>query len=372
MINKQRVLDEFFELVKISSPTREERQIADVLTIRLKELGLTVTEDTAGTKINGNCGNLVAMLAANKENLPTILFSAHMDCVSPCLNVKPQLNDGVITSDGTTVLGSDDKAGIVAILESLRLIKEQNIAHGNIQVVFSIAEEGGLNGSKNLDKNLLKADYGYVLDSSGGTGKIIMQAPGQNKLNVKVHGKAAHAGLAPETGINAIVAASHIITKLPQGRIDAETTCNIGVIKGGTETNIVPDLVEINIETRSLNLDKLGELTEKIKTIILDTAKANEIIAEVEIVKSYDPFTIDKDAEFLLAAKKAIETIGLTPLVTSTGGGSDANFYYSYGVPCVVLSVGMQKVHTKEEFILEKDLYDIAAITLEIVKNIAK
>lgn len=372
MINKKRVLTEFLELVQIKCSTRQEREVGDLLTARLKELGCSVTEDNAGEILGGNCGNIVANLKGNIPGAPTVMLAAHLDCVEPCANVKPQIKEGIITSDGTTILGADDKAGVTAILETLRVIKEQNLAHGDIQIVFAVAEEGGVNGSKNLDQSLLKADFGYALDSSGRPGKIIVNAPGQNKIHIKIHGKTAHAGLAPEEGINAIVAAGKILANVPQGRIDDETTCNVGVIKGGRATNIVPDLVEISCESRSRNQAKLDKLTAEICKAFEDGAKENNVKVDIVVAKAYGPYVLDKNSQVVTTAADAAKKLGLDIQITGTGGGSDANNYNNYGVPCTVLGVGMQKAHTTEEFIIEEDLYTTAAWVLQIIKDAAQ
>lgn len=367
MINKQRVLAEFLELVQVKCSTKQERQVADILKERLKKLGLEVFEDNVGEIIGGNCGNIFAY-KKGEPYVPRLLLTAHMDCVEPCANVKPQIKDGVITSDGSTILGADDKAGVVAILEALRIVNEKQLVHGDIQVIFTVAEEGGVNGSKNMDKDLIKADFGYALDSSGRTGKIINKAPGQNKINVKIYGKTAHAGLAPEEGVNAIVVASKACSQLRQGRIDDETTANIGIIKGGRATNIVPELVEIVCEARSRSMAKLHEQTIHMCQTFEQVAADNGARAEVEVVNSYQPFTLSEDTQVISVAAQAVRNIGLKPVIQGTGGGSDANFYNSYGVPCAVLGVGMQKAHTTEEFILEEDLYNTAELVVEIIK----
>lgn len=372
MINKKRILTEFLELVQVKCSTRQEREVGDLLISRLKELGCSVIEDNAGEIIGGNCGNIVATLKGTIASAPTVMLAAHLDCVEPCANVKPQIVDGVIRSDGTTILGADDKAGVTAILETLRVIKENNLAHGDIQVVFTVAEEGGVNGSKNIDQSLLKADMGYALDSSGRPGKIIVKAPGQNKIHIKIHGKTAHAGLAPEEGINAIVAAGKILATVPQGRIDDETTCNVGVIKGGRATNIVPDLVEISCESRSRNQAKLDQLTDKICHTFEVGAKANDVKIDINVVKSYGPYVLDENSPVVQIAAKAAKKLGLDVQITGTGGGSDANFYNNYNIPCTVLGVGMQKAHTTEEFIIEEDLYSTAALVLQIIKDAAE
>lgn len=370
MLNEKRILAEFFELVQIRCSTRNERQIADLLTKRLEELGCTVTEDNAGEKIGGNTGNLVANLKGTVD-APTVMLTAHMDCVEPCEGIKPVIKDGLICSDGTTILGADDKAGVTAILETLRVLKEDNIPHGDIQVVFTCAEEGGVNGSKNMDRSLLKADLGYTLDTHGAPGKIVFMAPGQNKIFVRVEGKAAHAGIAPEKGNNAIVALAKMLTKIPQGRIDEETTCNVGTIKGGEATNIVAEFAEMLMETRSRNKAKLDKLTADCMKIFEEGGKETGTKVTVELRPAYNPFTIDKDSLTIKVAAVAAEKLGFEVRVEESGGGSDANFFNAYGIPTTVLSVGMNNGHTKQESIREKDLYDSARLALQIVKEVA-
>lgn len=370
-MNEQRVLAEFFELVKMKASTRAERQVADVLKTKLTQLGLEVSEDNTGEKIGGNCGNVLGFWPGSVVGAPRLMFTAHMDCVECCEGIEPVLKDGVITSAGDTVLGSDDKAGVVAILEALRLIREEKAPHGDIQVIFTVAEEGGLNGSKNMDRTLLRADFGYALDSSGAPGEIITMAPGQDKIEAVIHGKKAHAGVAPEEGLNAIVVASRCLADMKQGRIDFETTANIGVIKGGTVTNIVPDRVEVIAEARSRNREKLVAQTAHMREMFEKVAAANGGRAEVKVTKSYDPYVLAEDSPVVDIARRAAVSIGLVPECKGTGGGSDANFFNSYGVPTTVLGTGMSKVHTSDEFILEKDLYTNCRMVHAIIKTAA-
>lgn len=372
MINRKRLLAEFFEMVKIDSPTRNERQIADLLKTRLQTLGMVVEEDQAGQAIGGNCGNLIAYLKGNLPQAPVLLFSAHMDTVDPCLGIEPVLNDGRITSAGSTILGADDKAGITPILEAIRIIQEQNIPHGDIQVIFNVAEEGGLNGSKNIDQIQLKADLGFVLDAVGRPGLIILEAPGQDRINVTVKGRASHAGANPEEGISAIVAAAKAVASLRTGRIDEETTSNIGTIQGGRATNIVADTVVVSCETRSRNLEKLERLTAEMGETFKRCAAEMGATAEVEVERLYDPFTIDKDSEIARLALQAVQAANLTAMFEATGGGSDANNYNRYGVPSLVLGIGMQKPHTVDEFIEEEDLYGSAQLVVELIKAAAR
>jgi len=371
MINQERVLAEFFELVKIKCSTRDERQVADILKARLADLGMEVTEDEVGAKIGGTCGNVIAYSQGTIGDAPALMLTAHMDCVEPCGGIQPQLKDGIITSVGETILGGDDKAGIVAILEALRIMNEKNISHGPIQVIFTVAEEGGLNGAKNIDPAVLKADFGYAFDSGGAPGEIINMAPGQNSINVVIHGKKAHAGVAPEDGINAIVVAGKAMAELKYGRIDFETTSNIGLISGGVATNIVPDRVELKCEARSRNMEKLEFQTNYIKETFERVAAANGARAEIKIAKAYGPYVLTEDAPVVTLAIKASESIQLKPAIKATGGGSDANFFNNYGVPTAVLGVGMSKVHTTDEYIKEIDLYNSAELVVAMIKTAA-
>lgn len=370
MIKEKRLLDEFLRLVQIRCSTRQERKVADLLTKQLTELGCTVQEDNAAKKLNSDTGNLIADLKGSIK-APVLMLTAHMDCVEPCENIHPQIVDGIIRSDGSTILGADDKAGVASILEVLRVLKEDNIPHGDLQIVFTVAEEGGVNGSKNLDKTLLKADLGYTLDTHGAPGKIVIKAPGQNKIFVKVKGTAAHAGIAPEKGNNAIMAVAKMLTKMPQGRIDEETTCNVGRIKGGQATNIVAETVEVDCEARSRDKVKLDELTKNICDIFERGGRETRTQVDVEVRKAYDPYEISPNSPVVQIAAQAAQKINLPVLLEESGGGSDANFFNSYGILCAVLGVGTTNGHTTAEFIKEKDLYDTAHLTLQIVKDVA-
>lgn len=371
-MDKARMLQEFFDLVKITSSTRREREAADFVTARLKELGCTVTEDQTGEKIQGNAGNLIARFPGNRPGVPVVMLSAHLDCVEPCSGIEPVLENGVIRSAGDTILGSDDKAGVAAILEALRVLKESGKEHGDILVVMSVAEEGGLLGAKNIDRTLLQADFGYALDGGGDIGEIVAAAPGQEQLDVTVYGKKAHAGIEPEAGVNAITLAGKALAAMKQGRIDEETTANIGMIQGGVATNIVPDRVELKCEARSLKVDKLTAQVNHMKRVFEETAKAGGGRVEIVTERIYQPYVLAEDSTVIQTAVAAAKTLKLAPKVTVTGGGSDANYYNIYGVPCAVLSVGMTKPHTTEETVKEADLYLAVELILAILSQVTE
>ncbi len=219
MVNSERLVDTFIDLVKLDSPTFKERKVADYIIKSLHSLEIQVEEDDTGQKVNGNCGNIFIRLLGNSTG-PKLMFAAHLDTVEPCKGIKPQIKNGVITSSTKTILGADDKSGIAPILELIQIIRENNISHPLIDVIFTVAEEKGLFGSKNLSMDWLQADYGYVLDGDGAPGKIIIRSPYQNTINANIKGKSAHTGIEPEKGINAIQAAAAAISKMELGRIE--------------------------------------------------------------------------------------------------------------------------------------------------------
>lgn len=373
MIDQKRVQNEFFELVSIRCSTLDERAMGDLLTARLRALGAAeIHEDGAGKALGGNCGNIVANFEGTVTDVPTIMLTAHMDCVEPCANIKPVLTDGVIRSDGTTILGADDKAGVVVILETLRCLKEHNIPHGALQIVFTVAEEGGVNGSRCLDTSLLHADFGYTLDTHGHAGTAAFKAPGKNQIAVRIVGKAAHAGIDPDAGKNAITAAGRVLRTVPQGRIDAETTCNVGMIAGGTATNVVAEFCTLNFETRSRDKAKLDALTQRLVDGVNAALDGTGCTAEITIKKDYDPYELPPDARPIQYLRRAAEKLGFPVVLEEEGGGSDANHFNAYGIPTTVLGVGMTDCHTKEESIHVQDLYDAAELTLAIVREIGK
>jgi tripeptide aminopeptidase len=367
-VNQQRIVDEFLELVQIDSASKNERQIADALRAKLKDLNLAVSEDDAGKKIGGSAGNVLGVLDGEKPG-PALLFCAHMDRVEPGSGIKPQIKDGVITSDGTTILAADDVAGICAILEGIRVIQEQQIPHGRIEILFTVAEEGGLHGAKSLDASTLQAQAGFFLDSGGPVGTIVVQAPAQKGIQITIHGKAAHAGVAPETGINAIIVAAQALTKMNLGRLDPETTANIGVIQGGVATNIVPDRVDLKGEARSRDNAKLAKQVEHMTDVVRKTCADYGVTADITVRDSYDAFSLDQDDYVVKLACLAAKAMGVEPRLESTGGGSDANIINGYGIPSVVLGMGYSNVHTTSESMPIEQLVAAAEYVVSIIKN---
>ena len=368
-VNKERMLAEFKEVVAVPCHSLQERPVFELLRAKLEVLGFTVEEDDAGEKLGGNCGNLWAFLPGNKAGATSVLFSAHMDGCEPCGGTTVVQKDGYLYSDGTTILGGDDKAGVVGILEGVRMLVEENAEHGDIQILFTIAEEGGVNGSRCMDRSKLKAEVAYALDGEGAPGEVVIGAPGQYKWKISVHGKTAHGGVEPEKGINAIMIAAKALAEVERyGRIDEETTCNVGVIGGGVATNVVPDLVVIEGDVRSRNNDKLEAVREELVSTICNAVEkfGGKVTAEVE--HKYSGFFIDTNSTVVKLAERACELYDLPLDITQTGGGSDANFFNTYGVPCVILGTGMKNVHTVDEFLKEEDLYNSALMVYGILQ----
>jgi tripeptide aminopeptidase len=356
MINRQRLTDEFIRLVKIDSLSKKEREMADYLLGKLREMGLDPVEDDAGKRIGGNAGNVICRVPGIPGK-PAILLMAHMDTVTPGLGKKPVVNGDVITSDGTTVLGGDDAGGIAVILETLVSMKEDGAPHGDIYIAFTIAEEGGLFGARNLDAARIPADYAFILDDEGEIASAAIKAPYYNRFKVTFKGRAAHAGIEPEKGINAISIAAQAVAGIPHlGRIDGESTTNIGLINGGMARNIVPEACTVEGEVRSIDEGKLERLTREILDHMRDVADRAGGQMEAEVERMYPGYRIEEDSPIIKLLSEAARKVGLPLHLHATGGGSDTNVINGYGIPAVDISVGMTRVHSVEECIRISDM----------------
>jgi tripeptide aminopeptidase len=367
MIDKQRLLERFIKLLKIKSPSRDEKEIIDYISKILKELGIGTKVDSTGIKFGSNTGNLTGHLKGDlKKRLP-IFLGAHVDTV--CLNgdIIPAVKNGrVVNENKNCILGGDDKVAIAAILEALQIIKDNKISTGDIYLLFTISEEVAVLGARYLDLKDIKAKYGFFFDGEGDVGTIFNEAPYHNNFRITITGRAAHSGIEPEKGINSIKAASDAIAALNPGRVDSDTTYNIGLISGGSAINIVPEKTNVTAEARSLKSEKL----EKISGYIKDTFSAAAIKygakADIKIEREYDGFKIDDNEISMQIAKKALINMGIRPKVVSTGGGSDINIFNARGKIAVNLSAGMENVHTNKEYVKVKQLESLSALILEI------
>lgn len=365
-VNETRLLNSFLEYVQIDSETGMERDMAQRLEQELRALGCSVAYDDAGERLGCNVGNLYAVLPGD-ETLEPILFSAHMDTVKPGLGIVPIVEDGVIHTDGSTILGGDDKSGVAAIMEALKVIQEEQLPHPPLEIAFSIHEEGGVLGAANLDYGRLTAKKAVVMDSSGAPGKIILAAPGQYKLNVEIHGRSSHAGVSPENGISAIQVAADAIGKMKLLRIDEETTANIGAIHSQFSTNVVPDLLTLSGEARSRNNDKLEEQAQHMLECIKTSCEKFGASYTGGLTLTYPGYKIPEDDPFVARVKEACVKTGLTPLLGASGGGSDANHMNHHGITAIPLATGMSKVHSTEEFLLVEHLEQTALLALALM-----
>jgi tripeptide aminopeptidase len=368
VVNESRLVETFLTLARFNTPPRAEKPASEWAAQYLKAYGFTIEWDDAGEKVGGNIGNLIAFKKGSAPNAPAIFFSAHFDTVEATPGLEIAVEGDVIRSTSDTILGADDKCGVAPILEAVALLHESGEPHGDIQLLLTICEEVGLLGAKMLDPSRIKAKYGFVLDSGPPVGALIHTAPSQNSLRVRIEGQPAHAGVAPEKGVSAIIAAARAIAKMKHGRIDAETTANIGTIQGGTARNIVPAEVTMICEARSRTQAKLDAQTAHMKEMFEREAAAVGAVAHVEVIEEYRTYDLKESDPVLQIAMKAATAAGLTPTLRPSGGGSDGNIFNGHGFPTTVLSCGMEKIHTHDEFCTISDMVKDAQWCLEIVR----
>lgn len=372
-IDKDRLARCFSDLIGIDSVSREEGALCRELGRRLGELGVLTLVDHAGDAVGGDTGNLIGRFAGNREAAP-LLLSAHMDTVEPGRGIAPVFENGVFCSRGNTILGADDKCGIAIILEALQCIQDNGLPCGPLELLFSICEEVGLLGAKHLAFDQFTARMGYVLDTRNPE-VIITHAPAANRIRLEICGRAAHAGAEPEKGINAISLASRAIAPLKLGRIDHETTCNLGVVKGGLAVNIVPEKVVVHGEARSHDISKLRSVTE---TIVQSFRKAVEQVGKadsgqgprlkVAVELDFDRLDIDEDHCVVKIARQAAANLDRKIYIATSGGGSDANILHQHGIVAGVLGTGCEKVHTVDERVALSDMVHATELLIEIIR----
>lgn len=365
-MNEEHIKREFSQLISIDSISLKEQEIAGILKEKLENLGFCVKEDRAAEKIGGEANNLYGFLKGSLPGEP-ILFSAHMDTVQPGIGKKPIFHeDGRITSDKSTVLGADDVAGIVEILEGIRSIREEGIPHRDVEVVFSVGEELYCKGAAAFDFDMIKAKEAYVLDLSGPIGSAACKAPSIISFTMEVKGKPAHAGFEPEKGVHAIALMCKVIEGIKQGRLDEETTLNIGTIRGGTMSNIVPDRCVCRGEIRSYSHEKALQVLEDVRGILQETVKNFSFDSTVHI----EAYSVGKGEPVAERFARACEKLGLPGDLTETFGGSDNNVFAKQGIRGLVLSCGMYQVHSVEEYATMNDLILGAKLVRELILDL--
>lgn len=373
-INQERLAQSFVDLVCVDSVSKEEGAICRLLQSWLKKMGGDCMLDDAGKAVGGQTGNLIAKFQGNRGVEP-LLLSAHMDTVEPGRGIEPIYVNGIFQSRGKTILGADDKCGLAIIIEALRCIQESALSWGPVEVVFSICEEIGLQGAKHLDYRLLESRMGYVLDTRNPE-VIITRAPAANRIRLQIDGKAAHAGAEPEKGISAIALAGQAIANIEIGRIDDETTCNLGQIQGGVATNIVPPRVTIHGEVRSHNRTKLDVVTQRIvdgfASVVADFGENSykqRPKLTVAVEQDFDLFHVADDHKVVTMAREAADRIQHKLYTATSGGGSDANVFAQHGIVTGVLGTGCEKVHTVEERVALADMVQASRLLVEIIET---
>ncbi len=369
MVNRERIIKNFKALTAIDGIHGNEINIANELINRLTQIGLNVKMDDAGKSFGGNSGNLIASLPGNIDAMP-IFLCAHMDTILPTANLKHNICDGLIKSDGTTILGADNRAGITIILEILNVITENSIPHGKIEILFTVCEEAGMYGAKNISQVNLESKFGYIFDCQASPGNYIVEATSAVRFNLIVNGREAHAAVSPEKGIHAIQIASKGVAKLQIGRWGDTGMLNIGTIKGGTAINVVPKLVEITGEIRSADKNELKLQKQHITDAFNSTAKEFGGTVDIEFVEKYGGYKFSEIEPMIQLAQKAILDTGLKSKAIKYPGGSDANIFNNNGIPALNLGIGMKNAHSVNEMIAIDDLVKSTEIGVNIIRNI--
>ncbi len=370
-VNQDRLVQMFLQLVRQNTPPRAEKAASEIAYEYLQELGFDCVYDNAGAEVGGNVGNLIAFKKGTIESAPPIFFSSHFDTVEPTPGLEPIIEDDIIRTDGKTVLGADDKCGIAAILEGMSLLQEQNIPHGDIQLLLTICEEIGLVGAKHLEPSRIKARFGYVLDSGPPVGSFVYTAPTQNIFEVWIHGKPSHAGAVPEEGVSAVLVAAKAVSRMKLGRVDFETTANVGIIQGGTATNIIPAECYLKCEARSRNPAKLDKQQDAMIAIFREEAETAGAEIEIKSFNAYTAYELGMEDPVLKIGLQAAESIGLETHLRATGGGADANIFNAAGFPTTVLGCGMMNIHRHDEYVRISDMVKSAQLVVAIAETAA-
>jgi tripeptide aminopeptidase len=367
MNTQERIISRFLDYVKIDSETGDEAAIAQRLAVDLERLGCCVTTDCIQETAKTSGSNVYAVRQGDPKLAP-ILFSAHMDTVAPGKGIQPVAGaDGYLYSNGTTVLGGDDKAGICAIMEALERTARDHCR--TVEVVFTVREESGMLGSKHLDYSRLQSKKCVVLDSDGGPEKVIVGAPGQNKIYAEIFGKKAHAGLEPEKGVSAIQAAAHGVAAMELLRIDEETTCNIGTFLADGPTNIVAEKARLVLEVRSRSAEKLERQTSQMVHCLERACESFGAVLSCQVETSYPGYQHDPDSELVRQVFAAVRKNGLDPDPAVSGGGSDANVFNQHGIAAVAIGVGMERVHTNQERLCIRDMLRAAEVCADLIRG---
>mgnify|MGYP001440962694 FL=1 len=363
-MNNQRLINLFLEVARINALSGNEKPLADYIKSFLTKNNYSVTEDNSKEFTKSNTGNLICKIGSGGN----FILLSHMDTARPTENVKPIILEDKITSSGDTVLGVDNRAGVAVLLYTLEKIANENIPVKDFTVAFTTCEETTLFGSKNLGVNG-EIKKGFIFDSGYRPGNFIYSACGAIGLTIKIVGKASHSGISPEKGINSMLAAAKAISRLPLGRIDEETTMNIGLLKSGSAVNVIPELTELEGEVRSFNLKKAENYFDQLVTIFKEECEKVNAKFEIDYFWDFMPYTIPESSSVYIETINAIKKVGLDPVPAISLGGSDANSLNARGIESINLGIGAQNPHSNDEFIFIEDLNKTAEIALELIKK---
>ncbi len=367
MIDEKRLLGTLHELLKINSPSKKERLLGEYIAGCLSNLGIETTIDNTSGTTGADIGNLIARVDGGLSGDP-ILFSAHLDTIESTQDLEIIEKDGRILSNGKSILGADDKAGLAIIIEMIETLKQSGLKHLPVELVFSVSEEIGLIGASALDFTKLRSRMGFCFDGGGDPSHLIMNSPTQETIEVSFRGKAVHAGVEPEKGANAIYAVAKAAADFPQGRLDEDTTANLGTISGGKATNIVADNAEYKAEVRGHDRLKLDATVQMIKQKAKQVAVDTKTQVDINQSTSFEGFTLNEDESVVKIAIDALKECGIKPAFTKSGGGSDANIFNQNGIKTLTLPMGAQKAHSKEEFVDIKNFTKAAQIAVKLVE----
>lgn len=368
IVNSAHLIDQFTSLATIDGVSLDERRIADHVKTELKKINVRVVEDNTAALINGNTGNLICLPPTYDATKPAIALCAHLDTVQSTKNLKPIVTETKITSDGTTILGADNREGLSILLYLLKNLKNAPRPTKNFIVVLTVGEELGMFGANHVDLSPYHVSAAFIFDCSKRPGIYIKDSPGCLLFTATFHGKSAHAGVAPEEGISAISLAGNAIAKIHFGRIDPETTSNIGKISGGSATNVVADEVILEGEIRSFTRERIEQEYAAIQKAFTSSINGKGSCS-FHSQMDFHPYILSSASPIVKTIESAIAAVGLTPEGIRYTGGSDANSYNAKGIPAVNIGTGAQKPHSFEEFILIEDLITSTEIAFELIQN---
>ncbi|HEX2360227.1 MAG TPA: M20/M25/M40 family metallo-hydrolase [Solirubrobacterales bacterium] len=367
--DEQRMLDRFMRLCEIASPTGEERAVADAVLAELRELGVEVSEDGAAGPARAAAGNLIARVPGRGDGW--VMLSAHLDTVPHDGPIEVVDEGGVFRSAGETILGADNKAAVAVLIE-LAARHASDPAELGIELVFTVAEEEGLRGAKELDTDALRSPFGYAIDHATPIGEVIVAAPTYKRLEASFHGLEAHSGINPEDGHNAIAAAAAAIAGMKLGRLDEETTANVGVIEGGTASNVVPGRCRVVGEARSIDSERAAATIGEMVDACTWAAGEHGCDVDVRVSEMFRGYRIDPKSPSVLAASEALRRRGHEPQLVATGGGSDANALMAGGFECVLLANGTEANHTPQESVSADAIVEMLAVCEAVIEEGAR